>query len=88
MLLCASLGLIQNGEDKDIKLIRDLVESYIQREDTIVLITIPMTGTFVLQTLSHRRRRFGIANCVNVISALLVKLLEQKLVCSPKTHTG
>jgi hypothetical protein len=32
------------------------------------------------------RRRFGIANCVNDISALLVKLLEQKFVCSPKTH--
>ena len=28
------------------------------------------------------RRRFGIANCVTDISALIVKLLEQKFVCS------
>ena len=40
----ASLGLIQNGEEEDINLIRNLVESYISRNQTIILITIPMTG--------------------------------------------
>lgn len=40
-------GVIHNAEEETIKLINDLVISYIEEsENTIVLITIPMSGAF------------------------------------------
>lgn len=38
------IGLIQNESEETIALIRDLVESNIQQENTIILVTVPVCG--------------------------------------------
>lgn len=40
-----SSGLIQNEDQDAIDVVRNLVEEYIRRERTLILITIPMSGT-------------------------------------------
>ena len=46
MYFCADcrIGLIQNEDEEVVDLVRQLTESYISREHTIVLTTIPMSG--------------------------------------------
>jgi hypothetical protein len=45
--------LIQNSDQNVIDLVRDLVVSHIQSENTLILITIPMSGE-QMQSLSGR----------------------------------
>jgi vacuolar protein sorting-associated protein 1 len=40
-------GLIQNEEAETIALVKSLVEHYTRRENTIILVTIPMSGTCI-----------------------------------------
>ena len=43
--LIISAGLIQNEDEEVVNLVRQLTESYIKRPNTIILTTIPMSGT-------------------------------------------
>lgn len=43
-VLITSTGLIQNEDEDVIVLVRELTESYINRPNTIILTTIPMSG--------------------------------------------
>ena len=40
-------GLIQNSDTEVIGLVRDLVESHITGENTLILVTVPMSGELV-----------------------------------------
>jgi len=51
------LGLIQNADDHLIKTVRDLVKHYIAKQNTLVVIAMPMTGWFLRLTFvrfTHR----------------------------------
>jgi hypothetical protein len=51
MLIFIPQGLIQNESEDMIDLVRSLVEYYIQKPDTMILITIPMSG--MLSRIGH-----------------------------------
>jgi hypothetical protein len=44
-------GLVQNADKEVIKVVRELVEFYIEKKDTIILVTIPMSGATLLRFL-------------------------------------
>ena len=39
-------GIVQNADDEVIKLVEDLVKSYIAGEKSVILVTLPMSGRF------------------------------------------
>ena|SRR6266511_3300216 len=47
VMLTDNLGLIQNADDHLIATVKDLVKDYIAKENTLIVIAMPMTGQFL-----------------------------------------